>query len=438
MNYRLIAEQIFLAGINRVIPEQLITKMMALKNEKLQVGNLRFHLKKINKIYVIGAGKASALMAEEVEKILGDRVIEGHIVVKYGYSCKLKYIRVTEAGHPVPESNGFEATRAILNIAARAGHNDLVICLLSGGGSALLADFPEGSSPEEVIRVNNLLINSGASINEINTVRKHLSLVKGGQLAKVVYPATLLSLVLSDVIGDPLDAIASGPTTPDPTNFSQALSILEKYNILQSVPEGALKFLYEGENGIRPETPKQGDPVFEKTFNLIIGTNRLALEACKEKAEELKLNPYIIDDKVQGSSSDVAEFIVKTSLKYKNDKNVSKPVCLLFGGEPTLKMTGKGLGGRNQHLALLCGIMVQNYPGITLLSAGTDGTDGPTDAAGSVVDSETVSSAIAKKIDPEKYLKEFDSYNFFKKTGGHIITGPTMTNVMDIIVSIVE
>ena len=220
MNYRLIAEQVFLAGVNRVTPEQLITKLMTLKNEKLLVGNLCFPLKEINKIYVIGAGKAGALMAAEVEKILGDRVIEGHIVVKYDYSCRLKYIRVTEAGHPVPDSNGFEATRAILNIAAKAGSNDLVICLLSGGGSSLLADFPEGSSPEEMILVNNLLINSGASINEINTVRKHLSLVKGGQLARAVFPGTLLSLVLSDVIGDPLDVIASGPTTPDPTTFS--------------------------------------------------------------------------------------------------------------------------------------------------------------------------------------------------------------------------
>jgi hydroxypyruvate reductase/glycerate 2-kinase len=438
MNYRLIAKQVFLAGVNRVIPEQLITKLMTLKNEKLLVGNLCFLLKEINKIYVIGAGKAGALMAAEVEKILGDRVIEGHIVVKYDYSCRLKYIRVTEAGHPVPDSNGFEATRAILNIAAKAGSNDLVICLLSGGGSSLLADFPEGSSPEEMILVNNLLINSGASINEINTVRKHLSLVKGGQLAKAVYPATLLSLVLSDVIGDPLNVIASGPTTPDPTTFSQALCILDKYKLLQSVPEGILKYLHEGDTEIRSETPKPGDPVFEKTFNLLIGTNRLALEACKMKAKELKLNSFIIDDKVQGDVATIAEFVIETSLKYKNDKNVQKPVCLLFGGEPTIKMTGKGLGGRNQHLALLCGIRLQNHPGITVLSAGTDGTDGPTDAAGAVVDSETVYNAIVKKVDPEKYLKEFDSYIFFKKAGGHIITGPTRTNVMDIIISIVE
>jgi glycerate-2-kinase len=438
MNYRAIAEQIFMAGVSRVIPEQLIAKMMVLKNDKLLVGNLSLPLKEINKIYVIGAGKASALMAAEVEKTLGNRISEGHVVVKYGHSCKLKHIMITEAGHPIPDSNGYEATQAILKIAGKAESNDLVICLLSGGGSALLIDFPEDSSPEEMILVNNLLINSGASINEINAVRKHLSLVKGGQLARAVYPGTLLSLVLSDVIGDPLDVIASGPTAPDPTTFSQALSILEKYNILQSVPEGALKYLREGETGIRPETPKKGDPVFEKSFNLLIGTNRLALDACMKKAEELNLNSFIIDDKVQGGVATIAEFIIETSLKYKEDKNVLKPVCLLFGGEPTIKMTGKGVGGRNQHLALLCGVLLQNHPGITILAAGTDGTDGPTDAAGAVVDSKTAHDAMSKKIDINKYLKEFDSYNFFKKTGGHIITGPTMTNVMDIIISIVE
>jgi glycerate 2-kinase len=438
INQRKIAGQVFMAGVNRVIPEQLITSVMALKNNSLIVGSLLFPITEIDKMYVIGAGKASAMMALGVEKILGDRISKGYIVVKYGHSCKLKYIKVKEAGHPVPDSNGYEATGAILKIAGEAGQNDLVICLISGGGSALLPDYPEGSSPEEITLVNNLLINCGASINEINAVRKHLSLVKGGQLARAVYPGATIGLVLSDVIGDPLDVIASGPTTPDPTTFQQALGILDKYNLTTSVPEGILKYLKEGLTGIRAETPKPGDPMFEKTFNLLIGTNRLALEACKKKAEELKLNAYIINDKLQDDTSSVAEFITETSLKYKNDKNVTKPACLLFGGEPTLKVSGSGLGGRNQHLALLCSIMLQNLPGITILCAGTDGTDGPTDAAGAVVDSETLSDALLKNVDPEKHLREFDSYNFFKKTGGHIITGPTMTNVMDLMVAILE
>jgi glycerate-2-kinase len=376
-------------------------------------------------------------MGAEVEKILGSRITDGHIIVKYGHSCKLKHIKVTEAGHPIPDSNGYRATGKILEIASKAGINDLVICLLSGGGSALLSDFPEGSSLPELIIVNDLLINCGACISEINSVRKHLSRVKGGQLARTVSPATLVSLILSDVPGDPLDVIASGPTTPDPTTFQQALSVIDKFNLKTSVPLGIMRYLIEGALGKMPETPKPGDPVFEKSHNILVGTNSLALEAAREKAREFNINAVIIDNQLQGDTNSVAEYLVETALSFKADKNEVKPVCLLFGGETTVKMTGKGSGGRNQHLALLTANLLKDYPGITVLSAGTDGNDGPTDAAGAVVDSDTVPDALAKSIDSVKYLKEFDSYHFFRKTGGHIKTGPTMTNVMDIIVVLI-
>jgi glycerate 2-kinase len=437
MDHRKFAETIFLAGVERVLPENLIARHMVVADNWLQTGPLKFSLKEIDKIYVTGAGKASALMAAEVEKILGDRITEGHIVVKYGHACKLQYIKVTEAGHPVPDANGYEATRAILEIAGKAGSNDLVICLISGGGSALLADYPEGSSPEEMATLSKVLINSGASITEINTIRKHLSGVKGGQLARAVFPGTDISLILSDIVGDPLDAIASGPTTPDPTTFVQALDILGKYNLRNLVPAGLLRYLEEGQKGIRSETPKSGDQVFRKTFNILIGSNRSALEAGMKKAGSLGINAFIIDDRIQGDVSDVAKRIVETSLKYKNDVRVMKPACLLFGGEPTVRMTGNGTGGRNQHLALMCSLLLQDNPGITILAGGTDGSDGPTDAAGAVVDSNTVIDALSEGIDPEKYLEGFDSYNFFKKAGGHIITGPTGTNVMDIMVVMV-
>ena len=243
MNNRIIAEQIFLAGVDRVLPDRLINKAMSLQDNRLFINDFSFNLDAVRHIFVIGAGKASALMGAEVERILGDRITEGHIVVKYGHSCALKKIKVTEAGHPVPDSNGFSATRSILEIAAKADKNDLVICLLSGGGSALLADFPEGSSPEEIMIVNNLLVNCGASIREINTVRKHLSNVKGGQLARAVYPGTMVSLILSDVIGDPLDVIASGPTVPDPTTFKQAKEIITKYDLTGSLPQSIINYL---------------------------------------------------------------------------------------------------------------------------------------------------------------------------------------------------
>jgi len=438
MDKRIVAEQIFLAGVDRVLPDRLINIAMSLKDNCLAINDLNFNLDSHNNIYVIGAGKASALMGAEVERILGDRITEGHIVVKYGHSSGLNKIKVTEAGHPVPDSNGFSATRSILEIAGKADYTDLVICLLSGGGSALLADFPDGSSPEEIMKVNALLVNSGSSIGEINAVRKHLSIVKGGQLAKAVYPGTMVSLILSDVIGDPLDVIASGPTVPDPTTFQQAMEVLKKYDITGSVPVGINFYLSDGVSGKRPETPKPADPVFEKTWNILIGNNKLALEAARKKATELNVNSEIISDHLDGDISEVSEYIVSTALKFQSDINVSKPLCLLFGGEPTVRVSGKGTGGRNQHLALYCSLLLQEHTGITILSAGTDGNDGPTSAAGAVVDCNTCKDANSLGIIPEEYLAEFDSFSFFKKAGGHIITGPTMTNVMDIIVAIIE
>ncbi len=438
MTNRLIAEQIFLAGVESVIPSNLIHDVLHLKENILHIKHLQFPLNSVNNIYVIGAGKASAAMALEVEKILGSYITEGHIIVKYGHTCRLNHIRVSEAAHPVPDSNGFKATEAILKIAGKAEVRDLVLCLLSGGGSALLADFPPGSSAGEIAIVNNLLINSGACIQEINAVRKHLSLVKGGQLARAVNPATLVSLILSDVAGDPLDVISSGPTTPDPTTFRQALEVLDKFNLVNEVPATILKYLKEGAGGLRSETPKPYDKEFDRTVNLLIGTNRLALEAAKRKALDYNINALIIDDQLQGDTSSVAEYLVETALKFKENEYEVKPVCLLFGGETTVKMTGKGKGGRNQHLALQTSLLLKDQQGITVLSAGTDGNDGPTSAAGAVVDSETCLKALDDEIDPVRFLLDFDSYHFFKKAGGHIITGPTMTNVMDIIVVIIE
>jgi glycerate 2-kinase len=438
MNRRRSAERIFKAGVASVLPEELIYKEMTLKDKCLTIGSLNFSLDVIDNIYVIGAGKASALMAAATEKILGDRIKEGHVVVKYGHSCKLKKIKVSEAGHPIPDSNGFQATQTIIKLAKKAGRNDLVICLLSGGGSALLPDFHRDLTAEEVISVNNLLIKSGATIDEINSVRKHLSEVKGGQLARIVYPATLVSLILSDVIGDQLSVIASGPTAPDPSTFKQALEVLRKYGLSDSVPQSIQRYLREGDAGLRSETPKPGDRVFDRTYNILIGTNRLALEAAKKEADALKFESHIVTDKLQGDVTSIVEYIIKTSVKYRNDKRSGKPLCLLFGGESTVRVTGNGLGGRNQHLALVCATLIRDHPGITILAAGTDGTDGPTDAAGAVVDSNTLSAAVSKHLDPHKYLKEFDSYHFFEKAGGHVITGPTMTNVMDIVIVIVD
>jgi glycerate 2-kinase len=438
MNSREIAEQIFFSCVERVIPSRLMPSIISVRNNCLETGSHIFPLENIENIYVIGAGKASASMAVELEKIEGLFITEGHVVVKYGHACKLKSIDVTEAGHPVPDMKGYMATESILRIAAKAGVNDIVICLLSGGGSALLADFPPGVTAEEMMKLNEVLVNSGASVTEINAVRKHLSGVKGGQLARVVYPATLITLILSDVPGDNTDVVASGPTVPDPTTHAQALGVLESYNLLSLVSGNIIRSLEDGIAGRRPETPKIDDQVFAGTYTLLIGSNKLALDAGRLKSLEYNINPVVVDEQLQGDTLSVSEYIVKTALHFRNDSNEIKPVCLLFGGETTLTVAGRGKGGRNQHLALLCALLLKDHRGITVLSAGTDGTDGTTDAAGAVVDSCTIQDALNSNIDAVKFLNDFDSFHFFKKAGGHIITGPTMTNVMDIIVVIVE
>lgn len=437
-DYRKSAEDIFVAAVRSVDPSKLISNQVKLAGDCLKIGLLEFLVRSINNIYVIGAGKASAVMAAEIEKILGNLIKAGHIVVKYGHSCKLNHIKITEAAHPVPDANGLLATNEIIKIARMAGNDDLVICLISGGGSALLSDITSGCTQSDMELLNTLLINSGADINEINTVRKHLSVIKGGQLAREIYPASVVSLILSDVIGDALSVIASGPTVPDPTTFEMALNILQKYDLKEKVADGILKHLEEGVNGLHCETPKPGDTVFSCTFNILIGSNKVALDEARTYAMNLGFSTYIVKDDLMGDSEEVAGYLSATSLNFLNNKNEKKPICLLFGGETTVKMTGNGKGGRNQHLALLCSWLLQNMKGITILSAGTDGNDGPTEVAGAVVDSETFSTALLKNISYKTHIEEFNSYNFFKQVGGHIVTGPTMTNVMDIIIIIVE
>ena len=438
MDPRISAEQIFMAGIESVLPDKLIGDHVVIRGSTLLISSLRFPLDTVDRIFVIGAGKACALMAKEIENILGDRIAEGHVVVKYAHACALKYITLTEAGHPVPDNNGHLATQNILEIAKKANANDLIICLLSGGGSALLTDFPEDSTVDDIIIANDLLIKSGADIKEINAVRKHLSQVKGGQLAKAAYPAFLVSLILSDVIGDPLDVIASGPTVPDPTTFEDAIRVLRKYDLFSVLPRSLVHHLKKGVAALCPETPKPGDPVFNKTTNIIIGNNKIMLNAASKKAFELGLPPLLITTELEGDTIKLAQCVVAKALHFQKDRSSRKPCCLLFSGESTLKVSGKGTGGRNQHLALYAALLLTNHPGITLLAGGTDGSDGPTPVAGAIVNSDTTKYAESIGMPIQNYLKNFDSFYFFSKVGGQLITGPTKTNVMDLIVIIIE
>jgi len=438
MDAKTLAKQIFLAGVESVMPDKLIREQVMIKDSTLFISSHRYPLGTINRIFVIGAGKASALMAREIENILGDRIAEGHVVVKYGHACSLKNISLTQAGHPVPDNNGNLATQKILAIARKANANDLVICLISGGGSALLADFPENSTLSDMIITNDLLLKSGADIKEINAVRRHLSQVKGGQLAKAAHPAFLVSLILSDVIGDPLDVIASGPTVPDPTTFKDAIGILKKYDLFAKIPLCLVTHLKNGVEGLSPETPKPGDSVFNNTNNIVIGNNKVALHAAAKKAIELGLPPLLITAELEGETIIIAKQLFTTALQFQSDDTHTKPCCLLFGGETTLNVSGSGKGGRNQHLALYAASLLKNHHGITLLSAGTDGNDGPTSVAGAVVNSNTSEYALSTGMDIQNYLNNFDSFHFFQRAAGHILTGPTLTNVMDLIVVIIE
>jgi len=437
MDKRQKAIEIFLAGVESVKPDNLIKRYVSINKNTLQIEEITFDLSVVENIYVVGAGKASAAMAQALEVILESRITGGHIITKYEHSLPLRFIGITEAGHPVPDENGIRGTEQILSIVNTAGKDDLVICLISGGGSALLADVPEGCTLDDLKVLNNVLLKIGADITEMNCIRKHLSRVKGGLLAKAAFPARVVSLILSDVIGDPLDVIASGPTAPDPTTFADAISTLRKFKIENGIPVQILKVLQDGFEKKRQETLKESDEVLLRTINLIIGTNKLALKTAKQKAESFGYESQIVTDRIDGDVTDAANLIIETVKRVKEGKT-NKKSCLLFAGEPTVKVKGKGLGGRNQHLALLAAKSLKDLPGITILSGGTDGSDGPTDAAGAVVDSFTSKNASTLNLDIEQYISNCDSYHFFEQEGGLIKIGPTQTNVMDLIVVLVE
>jgi glycerate 2-kinase len=394
----------------------------------------------IRRVLVAGFGKASCPMARAVEDCISDIVEKGTVVTKYRH-CEgyhFQKIEVREAGHPLPDENGRKAAGEIIDLLRGAEDRTLVLCLVSGGGSALLVSPCEGISLSDKQEVTGLLMKAGADIHELNTVRKHLSGVKGGRLAAAAYPARVLSLIISDVIGDNLDVIASGPTSPDGSTYADALSVLEKYAVRSRTPRGVIEVLEKGAAGRLPETPKEGQPVFDKVENIIVGSNRTALDAAKKMAESLGFDAEILSSEVQGEAKEVGHEFAKKAIGIKNVGRSARPVCLISGGETTVTVRGGGLGGRNMEMALAFALGIDGVDGISFLSAGTDGTDGPTDAAGAVVDGNTVKRGEEQGMSAAEYLVNNDSYHYFKKAGGLLITGPTGTNVMDVQVVIIE
>jgi len=429
------ALSLFYVGIKAASPYNLIPNNMLLEENILTISDINgtsklFDLNNYNKIKVIGAGKASTSMAYEVEKILDDKIDDGLVVTKHNFRSELKRIQVLEASHPLPDKNGIEASKKIVEICKNAKENDLIINLISGGASSLLPFPADNITLEDKIKTTEILLRAGATIQELNTVRKHISLIKGGQLANFVYPATIINLIISDVIGDHLDLIGSGITVPDPTKFEDSWNVVIKYKLEKIIPHSVKNHLRDGIEGKAPETPKPGNPIFKNVYNLIIGNNALALSAIKTAAEEKCYHARIIFSKLEGEAKDAGKIIAQIAKEYSLSK--VKPVCLIFGGETTVTVRGNGKGGRNQELCLSLALEIDGIKNITFLSGGTDGNDGQTEAAGAICNGRTVERAKELGLDAVKFLDDNDSYNFFNKLEDLIITGSTNTNVMDI------
>ena len=427
------ALEIFQAGLKAVDPIEAINRHVRLSDDTLHIDDRRFELKNIERILIVGAGKAVAPMAKALEDLLGERITRGVIVVKEGHGLPLKHVKICEGGHPVPDEGGVRGTEEILSLATQAGANDLVICLISGGGSALLIAPPEGVSLKDKQEATKLLLACGANIHELNTVRKHLSRSKGGRLARASHPAAVISLILSDVVGDDLDVIGSGPTVPDSSTFQETQQILKGYRIWDDLAASIRNHIERGVSGEIEDTPKSDDPAFRRCAAVLVGTNLQAMLASSKQAERLGYRPMILSTKLEGEAREVAKVQVAIAREVASSGNpIAPPACLLFGGETTVTLQGDGKGGRNQEYALASALVLESHDHIVVLSAGTDGTDGPTDAAGAIANGATVARARQKGLDPKDYLRRNDSYNFFKQLDDLIITGPTRTNVMDI------
>lgn len=402
---------IFRAAVRAADPRQAVLAHVKIDGSALWVGKRRYRLADFDRIRVIGAGKASARMAQALQHLLGTRIADGWINVPDGNAVRLRRIALHEAGHPIPDQRGVEGARRIAQIARDSSRRDLLICVISGGASALMPLPAPGVTLARKKEITRRLLASGANIHEINTVRKHMSAIKGGHLAALAHPATIIALILSDVIGDNLSAIGSGPTAPDSTTCADAASVLKRYGI----PSPPLM-----------ETPKRPAAV----QNLIVGSNRQSIDIAAKKARELGYRPIVLSTTIDGETRDIAR--MHAALAREAIARGHRRICFLSGGETTVTIRGKGLGGRNQEFVLAATIALEKTSGATIFSAGTDGIDGPTDAAGAIADSSTLLRASRLKLDPRSFLDNNDSYRFFERLGGLVKTGPTGTNVMDV------
>jgi len=438
------AQRIFQKAIAAVNPLERLKEIVRIDDNRLFLALNRdsekvFRLDAFDRIFLVGTGKASASMAQGIEKIFGNRITRGLITTKYGHVLPLEKTEVIECGHPIPDQNGIQGAKKMLSLLEESRSEDLVIFLLSGGGSALLPLPIDRITLEEKREVTQFLLDCGADIKEINTIRKHISQIKGGWLAKWAHPSTVIGFILSDVVGDPLDVIGSGPTVPDRSTFEEAWEILKKYDLLKEISPSVRKHFLLGKEGKVEETPKPGDAAFEKVYNYLIGSNILALRASEAEASSLGFHTLILSSSIVGETREGARFHSAIAREVISTGNpVPRPACVISGGETTVTIKGNGLGGRNQEFALAGALEISGLEKVVLLSGGTDGTDGPTDAAGAVADHTTISRAQSIGLDPKAHLENNNAYPFFQTLGDLLITGPTHTNVMDVRILLVD
>ncbi len=427
------ARCIYDAALRAVDPAVAIRRHVERNGNRLMIDGISYDMDRIDRCFVVGAGKAGAMMASAMESMLGDRLSGGVVNVKFGHTTPLRRVELIEAGHPIPDAAGVEGTEKIVKLLEHLGEDDLVFCLLSGGGSALMPLPAKGVTLTEKQSVTSCLLKCGATINELNTVRKHISRVKGGQLARLAAPARLVSLVLSDVIGDPLDIIASGPTVPDESTYADCRTIVERYDLEDELPPSVIRHLDAGAEGTGHENPGPGDPLFGLTQNVMIANNRQALDTARIEAEKRGYNPLVLSSSIDGETREIARVYAAMAREIAvHGDPLSAPACIISGGETTVTLKGGGKGGRNQEFVLAAVSGIDGLERTVVFSAGTDGTDGPTDAAGAVADGRTMSRAAEKGLDADAHLDNNDAYHFFQPLGDLVITGPTHTNVMDL------
>lgn len=432
------AFEIFREAVEAANPKKCVLNYLSLEGDTLVVDSKTYNLNEFESIYAIAFGKASAAMAEGVERVLGERLTGGMVISNSQPRKKFKKLGFHLCGHPVPDERSVSAANDVMSILGRAGEKDLVIFLISGGGSALLSMPSPGLTLDDMRKATAALLRSGVDKNGLNAVRKHISQIKGGGLLKKALPAHVITLILSNVVSDKVDAIASGPTVPDSTTFEDAWRVVEALKIEHELPPQVVVHLEDGRNGELPETLKEGEFDPEKVQTLIVGSNIKSLSAAQKRAKKLGYNPLMLSSQISGEAKEVAKVIAGIAFDVERSNiPVKKPGCIIFGGETTVTVHSMGQGGRSTETALSFCMEIIGH-NIVGLFCDTDGIDGPIDAAGAICDGQSRLKAREMGVSAREHLAQNNSYDFFYRLGDLVITGLTGTNVMDIGIVIIE